>query len=95
MLDYYTCAMSQATTPHDAKELFTKINKPFIMLTADLDEQFDPLKTLTYADYAKGKGSSHWSNIAQVTHFSILFEAVDTIDHEIITLTERLPFLKK
>jgi len=52
VLEYYTCAMAAATTPHDAQKNFAALKKPFGLLIGSEDEQFLPQETIAYKDYA-------------------------------------------
>ncbi len=87
LLEYYTNAMSNAVTPYDAKPLFTKLDKPFVLLVGEKDEQFNPTKIIVFAEHAAlVQNDSVARVIPDATHLSIVTDAIDVIAQEINTM---------
>ncbi len=80
LLEYYTNAMSNAVTPYDPKALFTQLDKSFLLLAGEHDEQFNPEKIIAFAQHATlVKDDSVAQIIPQATHLSIVTDAIDVI----------------
>ncbi len=80
LLEYYTSSMAQATTPYDPQMLFKRLNKPFLLVIGECDEQFIPEKVVSFCTYAQTvKDQSHCQIIPNSTHLSIVVETTDTI----------------
>jgi len=77
LLEYYTNTMAQATTPYDAKEIFTNLNNSYCLLIGELDEQFIPEKVISFTQFAKQIINDHsiFKIISQSSHLSIVIEA--------------------
>lgn len=76
ILESYTCTMSKATGPYDAKEVFTELDKPFLMLIGSSDEQFIPEKVVDFGQYAKLVNDRSMSQIVPgATHLGLVIEA--------------------
>jgi acylglycerol lipase len=76
ILEYYTCAMAQATSPYDPVDLFKKLTKPFLLLAGEKDEQFIPEKIIAFLQHAaQVKDQSIAQVIPQATHLSILVDS--------------------
>lgn len=93
VLSSYTCSMSAATSPSDAKTLFANLNKPFGLFIGSNDEQFLPEETLTYGAYAsKVHDLSTMEIIENATHLSAILAAPtyfnNTIDRFISNNTQ-------
>jgi acylglycerol lipase len=80
LLEYYTCAMSQAVTPNNAEYLFSELDTPFMLFAGKDDEQFIPEKIVAYHDYAKlVKDRSVSQIVPGATHLSIVVRAPELI----------------
>lgn len=73
----YSVTTMTATSPENPKELFTAIDKPFLLLVGANDEQFIPGKIVEYKKYAPAEIES--SSIAQIvpetTHLGCMLNA--------------------
>ena len=68
--------MAQATTPYDAKALFAKLDKTFLLLAGACDEQFIPEKVIAFHHHAvQVKDRSISQIIPGATHLSLVIEA--------------------
>jgi alpha-beta hydrolase superfamily lysophospholipase len=70
ILEYYTCAMSFATSPHEPREIFAHLDKPFALFIGSDDEQFIPSAVTAYA--ALSKQPSVATVVPEATHLSIV-----------------------
>jgi alpha-beta hydrolase superfamily lysophospholipase len=76
LLQYYTCAMATATSPHDAQQQFVQLNKPFGLFVGSEDEQFLPQETIAHAKYAEQLQTSSVAEIIDgATHLSAIIAA--------------------
>lgn len=76
VLPSYSCAMSAATSPSDAKILFSNLNKPFGLIIGSKDEQFLPKETLAYGALAERVyNQSTMEIIENATHLSSIIAA--------------------
>lgn len=91
LLESYTCAMTNATTPNDPQSIFSQLNKPYLMLIGQNDEQFIPEKVMAFKSFAPQVRDRSVAHIMpQETHLSVLINAPS-----IIAQTLKKWFVKK
>lgn len=79
ILQWYTYAMSSATTPYEIDSLLRKIDKPVGIYIGDKDEQFMPKKVLACAELINSEVDARI--IHNAGHLSILLQAPSLISN--------------
>ena len=75
ILSHYTCAMAMAMFPYNAKEIVSKITKPYALFIGREDERLDATKVMVYQEYFQNKNRLTARIIPDTDHRSILLEA--------------------